>query len=407
MSGRDVCGIAQTGTGKTFAYLLPCLRQWKFDKNKDPQILILVPTRELVVQVVEAANKLTPYMSVTAVGVFGGVNINTQQIALESGADVLVATPGRLFDLIMNGAFKTKMIKKLVIDEMDEMLNLGFRKQITNILELLPAKRQNLLFSATITDDVEKLMNDYFSAPIRVEAAPTGTPLENIIQNGYDVPNFNTKVNLLELLLASNETMTKVLIFAATKALADQLFEKLNEKFPETVGVIHSNKEQNHRFNTVKQFKAGVYKYLIATDVMARGIDVAEVTHVINFDTPDVPENYIHRIGRTGRADKKGISITFITEKEKVLQKAIETLMKQEIPMLALPADLEISAILTEDEKPKVRMKIIQIKVPKKEESGPAFHEKSAKNSKVNVRKNRKEMMQKKYGKPISRGGKK
>jgi ATP-dependent RNA helicase RhlE len=407
MSGRDVCGIAQTGTGKTFAYLLPCLRQWKFDKNKDPQILILVPTRELVVQVVEAVNKLTPYMSVSAVGVFGGVNINTQQIALESGADVLVATPGRLFDLIMNGAFKTKMIKKLVIDEMDEMLNLGFRKQITNILELLPAKRQNLLFSATITDDVEKLMNDYFSAPIRVEAAPTGTPLENIIQNGYDVPNFNTKVNLLELLLASNEAMTKVLIFAATKALADQLFEKLNEKFPETVGVIHSNKEQNHRFNTVKQFKAGVYKYLIATDVMARGIDVAEVTHVINFDTPDVPENYIHRIGRTGRADKKGISITFITEKEKVLQKAIETLMKQEIPMLALPADLEISAILTEDEKPKVRMKIIQIKVPKKEESGPAFHEKSAKNSKVNVRKNRKEIMQKKYGKPISRGGKK
>jgi ATP-dependent RNA helicase RhlE len=368
MSGRDVCGIAQTGTGKTFAYLLPCLRQWKFDKNKDPQILILVPTRELVVQVVEAVTKLTPYMSVNAVGVFGGVNINTQQIALESGADVLVATPGRLFDLIMNGAFKTKMIKKLVIDEMDEMLNLGFRKQITNILELLPAKRQNLLFSATITDDVEKLMNDYFSAPIRVEAAPTGTPLENIIQNGYDVPNFNTKVNLLELLLASNEAMTKVLIFAATKALADQLFEKLNEKFPETVGVIHSNKEQNHRFNTVKQFKAGVYKYLIATDVMARGIDVAEVTHVINFDTPDVPENYIHRIGRTGRADKKGISITFITEKEKVLQKAIETLMKQEIPMLALPTDLEISAILTEDEKPKVRMKIIQIKVPKKEE---------------------------------------
>ena len=407
MSGRDVCGIAQTGTGKTFAYLLPCLRQWKFDKNKDPQILILVPTRELVVQVVEAVNKLTPYMSVNAVGVFGGVNINTQQIALESGADVLVATPGRLFDLIMNGAFKTKMIKKLVIDEMDEMLNLGFRKQITNILELLPAKRQNLLFSATITDDVEKLMNDYFSAPIRVEAAPTGTPLENIIQNGYDVPNFNTKVNLLELLLASNDAMTKVLIFAATKALADQLFEKLNEKFPETVGVIHSNKEQNHRFNTVKQFKAGVYKYLIATDVMARGIDVAEVTHVINFDTPDVPENYIHRIGRTGRADKKGISITFITEKEKVLQKAIETLMKQEIPMLALPADLEISAILTEDEKPKVRMKIIQIKVPKKEESGPAFHQKSAKNSKVNVRKNRKEIMQKKYGKPISRGGKK
>ena len=407
MSGRDVCGIAQTGTGKTFAYLLPCLRQWKFDKCKDPQILILVPTRELVVQVVEAAKKLTTYMSVITVGVYGGVNINTQQLELEKGVDVLVSTPGRLFDLAMNGAFKTKMIKKLVIDEMDEMLNLCFRKQITNILELLPAKRQNLLFSATITDDVEKLMNDYFNAPIRVEAAPTGTPLENIIQTAYAVPNFNTKVNLLELLLSNNEAMTKVLIFAATKSLADQLYEQLETKFPERVGVIHSNKEQNYRFNTVKQFKAGVFKYIIATDVMARGIDVAEVTHVINFDTPEVPENYIHRIGRTGRADKKGIAITFITEKEIVFQKAIESLMKQAIPMLDLPETLEISEILTEDEKPKVRMKIIQIKLPKKEEVGASFHEKSAKNSKVNVRKNRKEIMQKKYGKPISRGAKK
>ena len=164
----------------------------------------------------------------------------------------------------MNGSIKTKTIKKLVIDEMDEMLNLGFRKQITNILELLPQKRQNLLFSATITDEVEKLMHDYFTAPERVEAAPTGTPLENIIQIGYEVPNFNTKVNLLELLLTSDETMTKVLIFAATKSLADQLYDQLIEKFPEIVGVIHSNKEQNYRFNTVNQFKAGVFKYIIS-----------------------------------------------------------------------------------------------------------------------------------------------
>ncbi len=407
MSGRDVCGIAQTGTGKTFAYLLPCLRQWKFDKSKNPQILIIVPTRELVVQVVEAVNKLTPYMSVLTVGVFGGVNINTQQLEIEKGVDVLVATPGRLFDLIMNGGLKTKNIKRLVIDEMDEMLNLGFRTQITNILQLLPIKRQNLLFSATITDEVEKLMNDYFTNPERVEAAPTGTPLENIIQIGYAVPNFNTKVNLLELLLTSDETMTKVLIFAATKSLADQLYEQLIAKFPEIVGVIHSNKEQNYRFNTVNQFKSGVFKYIISTDVMARGIDVAEVTHVINFDTPDVPENYIHRIGRTGRADKKGIAITFITEKEIKEKQAIETLMKQEIPMSELPEALEISTVLTEDEMPKIRMKIIQIKLPKKEERGASFHEKSAKNSKVNVRKNRKEDMQKKYGKPKTRAAKK
>ena len=199
------------------------------------------------------------------------------------GVDVLVATPGRLYDLAMNGAFKTKTIKKLVIDEVDEMLNLGFRTQLKNILDFLPPKRQNLLFSATMTEDVEALIALYFNDPVRVEAAPTGTPLENIIQTGYEVPNFNTKVNLLELLLTEDETMTKVLVFAATKNLADQLYEQLEPKFPGIVGVIHSNKEQNHRFNTVKQFKNGTYRFIIATDIVARGIDVAEVTHVTQF----------------------------------------------------------------------------------------------------------------------------
>ena len=407
MSGRDVCGIAQTGTGKTFAYLLPCLKQWKFSKDKNPQILIVVPTRELVAQVVEAVRSLTPYMSVVVEGVYGGVNINTQKATVEKGVDVLVATPGRLYDLVMNGAIKTKMIKKLVIDEVDEMLNLGFRTQLKNILDLLPQKRQNLMFSATITPDVEKLIATYFNDPERVEAAPTGTPLENIIQTGYEVPNFYTKVNLLELLLSEDKSMTKVLVFAATKNLADQLFEQLEAKFPGTAGVIHSNKEQNHRFNTVKQFHEGNYRFIIATDIVARGIDIAEVTHVINFDVPEVQENYIHRIGRTGRADKKGIAITFITEKEKPLLKSIENLMKYQVPMQALPAHLVISDVLTEDEIPKVYMKTIQLKMPKKEDVGPAFHPKSAKNSKVNFVVRRKDRMMKKYGKPLTRGQKK
>ena len=407
MSGKDVCGIAQTGTGKTFAYLLPCLRQWKFSKDKAPQILIIVPTRELVAQVVDAVKALTPYMSLIVIGVYGGVNINTQKATVEKGVDVLVATPGRLYDLAMNGAFKTKMIKKLVIDEVDEMLNLGFRTQLKNILDLLPPRRQNLLFSATITDEVEALIDTYFNDPIRVEAAPTGTPLENIIQTGYEVPNFYTKVNLLELLLSEDASMTKVLVFAATKHLADQLYEQLEAKFPGTAGVIHSNKEQNHRFNTVKQFQEGNYRFIIATDIVARGIDIAEVTHVINFDTPEVPENYIHRIGRTGRADKKGIAITFITEKEKTPLSVIEKLMKYQVPILPLPEHLVISDVLTEEEKPKIFMKIIQVKAPKKDEVGPAFHEKSAKNSKVNFIVKKKDRMMKKYGKPITRGQKK
>jgi len=407
MSGKDVCGIAQTGTGKTIAYLLPCLKQWKFDKNKNPQILVLVPTRELVVQVVETVKKLTSYMSLMVVGVYGGVNINTQQLEVEKGVDVLVATPGRLFDLAMNGAFKTKYIKKLVIDEVDEMMNLGFRTQLRNIMDLLPPKRQNLLFSATITEEVESLMETYFNAPIRVEAAPTGTPLDNIEQSRFNVPNFYTKVNLLELMLTQDASMTKVLVFAATKKLADQLYESLEKRFEGSIGIIHSNKEQNHRFNTVKKFKDGDYRFIIATDIVARGIDIAEVTHVVNFDIPDVPENYIHRIGRTGRFDKKGIAFSFTTEKEMPFVIAIEQLMKYEIRVNDLPVDLSISDVLTEDEKPKVYMKVPYIKPKKKSDAGPAFHEKSAKNQKQNVKVRRKDAMKKKYGKPIKRGAKK
>lgn len=408
MSGKDVCGIAQTGTGKTFAYLLPLLRLWKFNKEKDPQILVLVPTRELVTQVVENVKMLTPFMGVTVVGVYGGVNIKTQVLALEGGADVIVATPGRLFDLAMAGAFKLRTIKKLVVDEMDEMLNLGFRTQLKNIIDLLPAKRQNLLFSATITEDVEALMETYFNDPVKVEAAPTGTPLDNIQQTAYLVPNFNTKVNLLELLLAEDESMSKVLIFTATKKLADQLFERLEPQFSGTAGVIHSNKEQNHRFNTVKQFKEGVYRFIIATDIVARGIDIAEVTHVFNFDMPEVPEHYIHRIGRTGRADKKGVAISFITEKDLPSQTAIQTLMQYDIPMRQLPENLEISTELTDDELPKSNVRVFIPKLPKKDENaGPAFHEKSAKNLRTNQKVRYKDKMQAKYGKPKKRAPKK
>lgn len=407
MSGRDICGIAQTGTGKTFAYLLPLLRQFKFTKEPHPQFLIIVPTRELVAQVVEETKKLTTYMNVVTVGVYGGANMNKQKQEVENGVDIIVATPGRLLDLMYEGAFKARAIKKLVIDEVDEMLNLGFRPQLKSILELLPAKRQNLLFSATITGEVELLIESFFNNPEYIEAAPVGTPLENIDQAAYLVPNFYTKVNLLEQLLQADETMTRVLIFVATKKFADDLYDHLSAEFPERVGVIHSNKEQNHRFNTVKKFQDGTFRFLIATDIIARGLDVSEVSHVINFDTPDVPENYIHRIGRTGRADKKGISITLVSDREHEYRDAIEALMKYTIPVLPLPDDLEISEELTEDEKPKVQMKTIQYRIPKVEAKGAAFHEKSLKNQKVNIKVSHKEKMQQKYGKPKSRGKKK
>ncbi|GAB4028144.1 DEAD/DEAH box helicase [Spirosoma koreense] len=407
MSGRDVCGLAQTGTGKTLAYLLPCLRQLQFSKEKLPQLLIIVPTRELVVQVLETVNQLTTYMNVTAVGVYGGVNLKPQVAEVQKGLDILVATPGRLVDLLSSGVLKTKALKKLVIDEVDEMLNLGFRTQLKTVLDLLPPKRQNLLFSATLTHEVEELIDTFFTSPVRVEAAPVGTPLVNITQTAYQVPNFTTKVNLLELLLRQDTSMTKVLVFVATKQLADQLYEQLEDEFAGQVEVIHSNKAQNYRSEAVNQFKAGTVRVLIATDIIARGLDVAEVSHVINFDLPEVPETYIHRIGRTGRADQKGMAIAFVTPTDEDRQTAIEMLMKYPIPILPLPADLVISDILTDEEKPTVHMKTVVVKAPKREEVGPAFHEKLAKNKKVNVRRDYAAEKMKKYGRPIKRSGKK
>lgn len=375
MSGRDVIGIAQTGTGKTLAYLLPCLRMWKFAKDRHPQILIIVPTRELVEQVVEETKKLTTYTNAHVIGVYGGTNIRTQLNEVEKGLDILVATPGRLLDLCLKGALKLKNIKKLVIDEVDEMLNLGFRHQLMNVFDLLPTKRQNLLFSATITEEVESLMDTFFANPIMIEAAPTGTPLENIEQRGYNIPNFKSKVKLLNHLLMHDETMNKVLIFTATKKLADLLYEEIELNYIEQLGVIHSNKSQNHRFNTVHQFKSGVYRMIIATDIIARGIDIAEVSHVINFDLPEVPENYMHRIGRTGRADQSGIAISFVGAQDKDSKDGIEELMNVSIPMFEVPEEIEITEELIPYEMPQISMKINLTKKPTIN-VGAAFKEK-------------------------------
>lgn len=398
MSGKDVCGIAQTGTGKTYAYLLPCLRQLKFSKEKDPQLVIIVPTRELVVQIVEEAQKLLTYMSFKVLGVYGGVNTKLQVAELLEGADILVATPGRLVDLISVGAFTGKSVKKLVIDEFDEMLNLGFRAQLKVVFGRLPQRRQNLLFSATLNEEVEQLIEDYFNSPVRVEATPVGTPLENISQSYYEVPNFYSKVNFLNLLLEKDETMSKVLVFVSTKHLADVLYEQMNPEQSESIGVIHSNKAQKHRFDSVIKFQSGECRVLIATDIIARGLDVAEVTHVINFDLPETPQNYIHRIGRTGRKERKGIAISFVVEKEKEYLSEIENLMNYQIPMLDLPEDLTLSTKILPEEIERVSMKTIQVKATKREDVGPAFHEKSEKNKKVNVRRNHAEEMKKKYG---------
>ncbi len=386
MSGRDAVGIAQTGTGKTFAYLLPILRQLTFSDQRQPRVLIVVPTRELVVQVVEEAKKLAAYMNARCVGVYGGGNINIQKQQVYDGVDILVATPGRLIDLTLSRTLQFHSIQKLVIDEVDEMLNLGFRAQITKILDILPEKRQNLMFSATLNEDVELMIENHFKQPEYIELITRGTPLTKIIQQAYKVPNFYTKVNLLEFLLRTDKDMTKALLFVKNKKIADDIYKELEEEFSGDIGVIHSNKTQPHRFNAVKQLNEGTNRLLIATDVIARGLDIQDITHVINFDITKDANSYIHRIGRTGRADKTGIALSFITKAEQPMLKQIEALMNKKVQMLDLPEAVEVSEDLTQDEKPVTRdkgsKKIINIA---QYSGGGAFHEKKDKNKKENL----------------------
>jgi ATP-dependent RNA helicase RhlE len=386
MSGRDAIGIAQTGTGKTFAYLLPLLTQLTFSDQRGPRVLIIAPTRELVLQITEEVKKLTKYTSIRSMAVYGGTNINTQKQLAYNGTDVLVATPGRLIDLIESGLLRLKSIQKFVIDEVDEMLNLGFRVQLTSLMERIPSKRQNLMFSATLTAEVEAVIADYFQTPLKIEIAAHGTPIEKIIQQAYHVPNFNTKVNLLEMLLSKQEEFSKVLVFVSTKKLADRLYEQVVKKFPDQVGVIHSNKSQSNRINALKLFQEDTHRILVATDIIARGLDISDVTHVVNFDTPETPGDYIHRIGRTGRANKDGVAITFINEPEELLQEEIEMLMKVQIPILPLPANLVISQIYSEDERPTTLYDKDYLKVSRTIKSQGAFQEKKDKNKGENFK---------------------
>lgn len=383
MSGRDVVGTAQTGTGKTFAYLLPILRNLKFSKQNDPRAVIIVPTRELVLQVVEEAKKLTTYMNTRICGVYGGTNINTQKLIVLEGQDIIVATPGRLMDLSLHGALKLKNSKILVIDEVDEMLNLGFRPQLINIIDLLPDRRQNLLFSATMTDEVESIIEDFFNPPIRIAAARVSMPAEKIEQYLYRVTNFNTKVNLLKHLLRSDDSLKKILIFTKNKKHADLLQEKLSEDFPDKFGVIHSNKSQNLRIRTVNKFAEGNYKGLIATDIIARGLDVEGVTHVINFELSEVPENYVHRIGRTARAEAEGIAITMVTEKEQPYLESIEELIEQKIDEREMPEGVVISEELVPTEVERKGGDKDYLSGAKKRETQGAFHSKKQKNQKT------------------------
>ena len=337
LGGQEIIGIAQTGTGKTAAYLLPLLMKVKYAQASEPRALILAPTKELTIQIAEHAQQLAAYTDLRILPIYGGIGPKTQIEMIQQGVDILIATPGRFTELYLRGDLPTKQIKIMVLDEADRMMDMGFMGQLRKILEVLPRKRQNLLFSATFSERVEKLSAEFLEFPIKIEVTPQATAAKQVEQELYHVPNIKTKINFLEHLLQNKEEFNRVMIFTRTKESADNVYNFIERKGLGPVKVIHSNKGQNSRINAVNEFKDGQLRILVSTDVTARGIDVIKVSHVINFDVPAFHEDYVHRIGRTGRAFQEGKAITFCTKAEAYHIEKIEKLIREKIPVKKLP----------------------------------------------------------------------
>lgn len=373
-SGADVIGIAQTGTGKTAAYLVPLLMKLVKAEGSDPRALILVPTRELSIQVGEDIGKLTAYHNLRHVAVYGGIGWTKHAERLKPGVDILVATPGRLWDLYKAGAVSLKKIKTLVIDEADRMLDMGFIPQIRRMLEVIPPKRQNLLFSATFDGKVEEMTREFLAFPERVEVAPSATPALLIGQSCYKVPNYRTKLNLIRYLLKDEEAFNRVLVFVTTKEHADQVYQVIRRKAEGEKRILHSNKSQNSRLNAINAFKSGEVRILISTDVSARGLDVPLVSHVINFDLPLRYEDYVHRIGRTARANNTGEAISLIDPAEEYHWQKIQELIRMPVTEHQIPGEVVIETTMKSERQQQLREIDRQRRIEDPEFKG-AFHE--------------------------------
>ena len=387
LAGQDLMGVAQTGTGKTAAFVLPMLMKLKFAQGNDPRALILSPTRELAMQIHEDIQSLGKYMDLRTVVLYGGLGPKTQIENLKKGVDIIVATPGRFLDLYLEGHIFLKSLKFLVLDEADKMMDMGFISKIHRILEIVPRRRQNLLFSATMSELVQKIAGDFLAFPTKVEVDAQATPAETVEQSLYYVPNLKTKINLLNHLLSDLETFQRTIVFCKTRKIADNVFSFLERKYGmEDVRVIHANKGQNTRINSITAFKEGGLRILVATDVAARGLDVSDVSHVINFEVPVVIEDYVHRIGRTGRALKQGNAITFCDPAEEHYIQKIEKLIRQKIPVRDIPEGVFVEK--TEyDERQRIAREIDHQKRKDDPDFQGAFHDKKASNSKGDVKK--------------------
>lgn len=336
LKGKDILGCAQTGTGKTAAFAIPILQNIVRDKEKNDErnikALIVAPTRELAIQIEENFAMYSKYLDIKDTVIFGGVNQSSQVRKIKAGVDVLIATPGRLLDLSNQKHVDLKNVKYFVLDEADRMLDMGMIHDVKKIISRLPKERQNLLFSATMPKEVMKLVNSILKNPVKVEVQPVSSTAEIISQGVYHVPKKNKKSLLIHLL--KDESIKSVIVFSRTKHGANKIAKDL-EKAGVAAAAIHGNKSQNQRQLALNNFKEGNIRVLVATDIAARGIDIDELSHVINYDLPDVAETYVHRIGRTGRAGASGVAITFCDEEEKAMFRSIEKVIGKSIPVLA------------------------------------------------------------------------
>ncbi len=387
LGGQDVIGIAQTGTGKTAAYVLPLLQLLKYPQGDEPRALILVPTKELVVQVEEQIQSLCKYTELRYVALYGGVGPKTQIETIKKGVDIIVATPGRFLEIYAKRVIIPKKIKHVVLDECDRMMDMGFWPQLREIQEKLPQKKQQLLFSATFPERVERIADNFLLFPSRVEVTPQATPATTVEQRVYMVPNFKTKLNLLMHLLEGDE-MKRVMVFVRTKADATSMGKFMERSNVGEIRFLHSNIGQNSRMNAIKDFKDGNVRILVSTDVTARGIDVFEVSHVVNFQVPGHYEDYVHRIGRTGRAFKTGVAISFVDQSEEYHLTNIQKIIRQTIPVFEIPEVVHIEKTEPEEKQDQAREIDRQKRLDDPDFKG-AFHEKKSLQAKMKFKQER------------------
>lgn len=385
-AGQDVIGIAQTGTGKTAAFLLPLLQTLKYAQGEAPRALVFAPTKELVVQIHQEALKFASYTDLRIVAFYGGVGPKQQIESIENGVDLIVTTPGRFLEIYSRGHIETKKIKHIVLDEADRMMDMGFMPQIRQVQEVVPNKRQNILFSATFPPRVERLADEFLLWPTRIEVTPESTPVSTVTQYKLALPNLRTKIAFIEWYVREKLGEDRLLVFTRRKEEAENLFKFLQRTFEIGIRAVHSNKGQNSRINAMNEFRSGDVQILIATDVASRGIDVPETQWVINASVPRDPHDYIHRIGRTGRAFREGFALTLFDPAEKFAMERIESLTGDAI--LEYPELPELEPFETPKREKQEQAREIDRELKKRDpEYKGAFHEKKRKSGKKPRRK--------------------